>query len=193
MARKPSLLLSIVAVLAVPAGCQSPYHADRGALVGGGLGAVTGAIVGGATGHPGAGAAIGAGVGAVTGAAIGQGQDEIEANNRAMIAQQMGRQVTAGAVRVEDVVAMTKSGVNEELIATHVRINGMIAPLQAGDLIHLQQQGVSPRVIAAMQAPPPQPMMVQQAPPPPPVVVEAYPYPLYYGPRCYAHGYYRWH
>ena len=150
-----------------------------------------GAVIGGATGHPGAGAAIGAGVGALTGAAIGHGQDEIEARNRAMIAQQLGRQVNAGAVTPNDVIAMTRAGVNEELIVNHIRAHGMAAPLQAADLINLQQQGISPRVIATMQAcppqPPPQPVVVAQ-PAPPPVVVE-----YGWGPRYYPHHhYYSW-
>jgi hypothetical protein len=87
---------------------------------------------------------------------------------------------------------MTRAGVNEELIVNHIRAHGMAAPLQSQDLINLQQQGITPRVIATMQAcppPPPQPIMVQE-PPPPAVIVEGYPYG-YWGPR-YPHGYYRW-
>jgi hypothetical protein len=191
MARMPWLLLvGLTVIVPFLTGCQSPYHSDQGALFGGLLGAGTGAIVGGATGHPGAGAAIGAGVGALSGAAIGAGMDEVEAKNRAMIAQQMGRQVAAGAVTPNDVIAMTKAGVNEELIMNHVRANGMAAPLQSADLIQLQQQGVSPRVIAQMQASPPRPAqaVVVQQQPPPAVIVEEYPY---YGPPCRPHVYYR--
>ncbi len=195
MARTPSLLLSVALVLSLVAstGCRSPYHSDQGALFGGLLGAGTGAIIGGATGHPGAGAAIGAGVGALSGAAIGNGMDEVEANNRAMIAQQLGRQVAPGAVTTNDVIAMTRAGVNEELIINHIRAHGMVASLQSNDLINLQQQGITPRVVATMQAcppQPPQPVVIEQAPPP--VIVERYPCgPYYYGPR--AHLYYRWH
>jgi hypothetical protein len=191
-ARHFSSVAALVLLAALLTGCYSPYHADRGAAMGGLLGAGTGAVVGHALGNTGAGAAIGAGVGALSGAAIGGEIDQAEANNRALIAQQLGRQVTAGAVRVDDVIAMSKAGVQEELIATHVRSNGMVAPLQTGDLIRLQQEGVSPRVIAAMQEPPvprAQPVIVQQGPPQP-VIVEAYPYPIYYGPR--AHFYYHW-
>jgi hypothetical protein len=80
--------------------------------------------------------------------------------------------------------------VNEELIMNHVRANGMAAPLQSADLIQLQQQGVSPRVIAQMQASPPRPAqaVVVQQQPPPAVIVEEYPY---YGPPCRPHVYYR--
>lgn len=188
-----ALSLSLMLAMVASTGCQSPYRSDQGALFGGLLGAGTGAVVGAASGHPGAGAAIGAGVGALSGAAIGNAIDESEAKNRAMIAQQFGRQVAAGAVSTNDVIAMTKAGVNEELIMNHVRANGMVAPLQTGDLIQLQQQGVSPQVIAQMQASPPRPMqpVVVQQPAPPPIIVEEYPYRPYWGPRC--HMYYRWH
>ena len=174
-------------------GCASDTHTGEGAVVGGLLGAGTGAIVGHAMGNTGAGAAIGAGVGALSGAAIGHGQDEIEARNRALIAQQMGRQVSAGAVTPNDVIAMTRGGVNEELILNHIRSHGLAAPLQPQDLIALQQQGISPRVIATMQACPPQPVqqpqtvVVEEAPPP--VVVGVGPY---WGPRYY-HPHYYWH
>jgi hypothetical protein len=181
----PSLLCMLLGGLA--AGCASPYHSDQGALTGGLLGAGTGALVGSALGHAGAGAAIGAGVGALSGAAIGSEMDNAEAQNRAMIAQQLGRQVAAAAVTVNDAISMTRAGVHEELIINHVRAHGVAAPLQAADLILLQQQGVSPRVIATMQATPmPQPApVVYQAAPPPVVVEECDPwgYPYYRRPR----------
>ena len=196
MARMPlhTLVLGLILVLAWSTGCRSPYHSDQGALFGGLLGAGTGAVVGSAVGNTGAGAAIGAGVGALTGAAVGNEIDEMEARNRAMIAQQLGRQVSPGAVTIDDVIAMTNAGVNEELIATHIRNNGVVAPLQPNDLIRLQQEGVSTRAIAAMQATP-QPQartVVVEQPAPTPVIVEEYHYAPYWGPR-YCPPPRRWH
>jgi len=132
-------------------GCQSDSHADRGALFGGLLGAGTGAIVGHAVGNTGAGAAIGAGVGALSGAAIGAGQDEIEAKNRAQIEAQLGRQVSTGSVTMNEVISMTQAHVNDDLIVNHIRAHGMVAAPGTNDLITLQQCGVSPRVVEAMQ------------------------------------------
>lgn len=169
-----SALLGLVSAMLL-AGCNSPYHADRGALLGGGLGAATGAIVGSASGHPGAGAAIGAGVGALSGAAIGAGMDESEARNRALIEQRLGRQVAAGAVTLQEVVQMTRAGVADDLIVNHVRSHGMSGPMQASDLIYLQQQGISQRVIEAMQTTPPAvagPVAVPVYGAPPAVIVE---------------------
>jgi len=173
-------------------GCQSPYRSDQGALFGGLLGAGTGAIVGDALGNAGAGAAIGAGVGALSGAVVGSELDQIEAQNRAAIAQQLGREVSANAVSLDDVVAMSNAGVDEELIVTHVRAHGMAAPLQTSDLIFLQQQNVGTRVIKAMQEPPPQPKsVVVRQPSPPPVVIHEYsPAPSFWHDPCYGPHYY---
>ncbi len=190
--RRLSVLAFSLPVIAILSGCQSPYKSDQGALLGGLLGAGTGAAIGSAVHNPLAGAAIGTGVGAISGAAIGSALDEQDAKNRAMIAQQFGRPISANPVSVPDVINMTRSGVDEELIFNHVRTHGVAGPIQAQDVIVMQQQGVSKRVIAIMQEPPvipPQPMVMQPAPPP--VVVEEYPYVhAYWGPPCYYHRHY---
>lgn len=172
-------------LLSLTIGCASPYHADRGALVGGLLGAGTGAIVGNAVGDTLAGAAIGTGVGALSGAAIGSGMDEVEAKNRAQIQAQLGQPVATGAVTMADVVAMTRAGVDEPLIVSHIQAHGSARPLTAGDLISLKQAGVSPNVIQQLQNSPP-PAMMQATPvsyvaAPAPVYVEE----VYYAPACH--------
>jgi hypothetical protein len=172
-------------------GCASPYHADRGALVGGLTGAGAGALVGNAVGNTGAGAVLGAGLGAIAGGAVGAGMDEAEARNRAYIEQRLGRALPAGSVTVPDVVSMTRARVDPELISNHVRANGMAQPLTANDLIVLQQQGIDNRVIATMQATPRPPVAATPVAygPPGPVVVAGPPVvyappPYYYcGPR----------
>jgi hypothetical protein len=88
---------------------------------------------------------------------------------------------------------MTQAGVDDELIVNHVRAHGVAAPLQTGDIIFLQQQGVSTRVIKAMQEPPrvaTRPVVVQEAAPPP-VVIHEYSYgPPWWGPPYYPRQYY---
>jgi hypothetical protein len=186
-------------LLCALAGCRSPYYADQGALVGGLGGAGVGAIVGNAVGNTGAGALIGAGAGALGGALVGNALDDVEARNRAQIAQQMAAmnmQPPVGAVTANDAVQMTRAGVAPELIVNHIRANGVAGPLQSGDIIALSQQGVHPDVIAAMQNPPPRAATaVAMAPPaviapapvyvagPPPVIVEEH----YYGRPHYFH------
>jgi hypothetical protein len=176
---------AFILIISLIGGCQSPYKSDQGALMGGVLGAGTGAAIGSACHNPLAGAAIGAVGGTIAGAAVGSALDEQDARNRAMIAQRLGHQVSGNPVTIPDVINMTRAGVDEELIVNHVRIHGMAAPLQAQDVIFLQQQGVSKRVIVAMQEPPrqtQQAVVVQQAAPPPVIVEE---YPPYYWDRPY--------
>ncbi len=175
--------LVVLSIAGATLGCASPYHADRGALVGGLLGAGTGAIVGNAVGDTLAGAAIGTGVGALSGAAIGSGMDEVEAKNRAQIQAQLGQQVAAGAVTMPDVVAMTRAGVDEQLIVTHIQAHGSARPLTPADLISLKQSGVSATVIQQLQNSPPR-TVVQTVPVSygaPPVFVEE----IHYAPSCY--------
>mgnify|MGYP000846364492 CR=1 FL=1 len=188
--------LVAVTLLALASGCQSPYRADQGALFGGLVGAGSGAIIGNQVGNAGAGAAIGGALGAITGAAVGSELDEIEAQNAAntaAIEQRLGRELAAGAATVDDVLAMTNAGVDDELIVNHIRNYGATVRLQAADVISLQQQGVSKRVIAALQAPPvTQQATATVAAKPTPVIVEEYHYgspwwgpprPRYHRPR----------
>lgn len=190
---RQGLVLYIAIAALVGGGCASPYHADRGALAGGLGGAGVGALIGNAVGHTGAGAAIGAGVGTLAGAAVGGALDDIEARNRAQIAAQMGRPVPAGLVTFDDVIAMTRAGVDEDLIVNHIQANGAARPPQASDLIMLQQHGVSKRVIAALQAPPAPPARydpyIAPAPPGTPVIIEEHHYgpPWPYWPRPRPH------
>ncbi len=178
--------LGCVAIAALfLSGCAT--NTGTGALVGGATGAGVGALLGSATGHAGAGAAIGAGVGALTGAAVGSSVDEQERRNRALIEARLGRSVAAGQVTKEDVISMTQYRVDEGLIINHIRAHGMAAPLSAGDIIMLQQSGVSARVIAVMQEtppPPPSTVIVEQGQPAP-VVVGGYYYGRPYYPRRY--------
>jgi hypothetical protein len=167
-------------------GCASPYNADRGAVVGGLTGAGAGAIVGDAVGNTAGGALIGAGLGAIAGNMIGAGIDESEARNRAMIEQQMGRMMPAGGVSTADVINMSRSGIDPQLITNHIRANGMAKRIDANDLIALQQEGVNRDVIAAMQTTP----MPQAAAPVPmaPAGYYADYYDPYYGPRRVVYG-----
>jgi len=185
-------VIALAALLA--AGCRSPYYADKGALLGGGVGAVTGAVIGNQLGSTAGGAIIGAGVGALTGAAVGNAIDDVDARNQARIQAQMGRALPPGGVTVEDVIAMTQAGVTEDVISTHIQYHGMVRPLTTPDIIRLQQSGVSPRVIQVAQQPPRMPVAqpVSYGPPPAVVVEEIYyapppPPPCYYPPRPHMH------
>jgi hypothetical protein len=160
-------------------------------------GAGIGAIVGNSVGSPVAGTAIGAGIGALTGGAIGGAMDDLAAQNRAEIAAHLGRPVAQGAATVEEVVAMTRAGVDPQLIANYVNNSGVARPITAQDVIYLSQQGVAASVIDTMQRPvvaaAPQPVRVAQQPVP--VIVEEYHYgaPYCYPPRHHFYYHHRHH
>jgi hypothetical protein len=171
------------AALTCLAGCKSTDYADRGALFGGLGGAGLGALIGSASGHAGAGAAIGAVAGALTGGAVGGALDDVDARNRAQIAAETVR-ASPTAIDVNDVVAMVRGGVSDQLIVNQLSADGLARPLQANDIVYLQQNGVSPGIIDAMQhtrvavvTPPPRAILM---PANPPSVIVADPY--YYGP-----------
>jgi hypothetical protein len=181
---------SIVAILAVSCsvGCQS--YTGQGALFGGLGGAGLGALIGHASGHTGAGAAIGAVAGAVGGGAVGSSLDNIDAKNRAQIAA--ATRHASGAVTVNDVIAMTRSGIDEQIIVNQLAGAGLQRPLQANDVIYLQQNGVSQHVISIMQqtrvsvaAPPPETVVVPGGPPPAVVVAGPGYWGPHYGHPCY--------
>jgi hypothetical protein len=55
------------------------------------------------------------------------------------------------AVKVTDVIAMTRAKVAENLIVTQIRYHGLAAPLRPADIITLSQSGVSNELISAME------------------------------------------
>lgn len=71
-------VIGIAASALVFEGCAT--RAQEGALIGGGVGAGAGALIGGASGHAGGGALIGGAVGAASGAVIGNQADKRNGN-----------------------------------------------------------------------------------------------------------------
>ena len=63
-------------------------------------------------------------------------------------------------------IALTRADVDEALIINHIRSHGLAAPLQPGDAVNLQQQGVSRKVIEAMQQQPVPTVIPKPAPGP---------------------------
>jgi hypothetical protein len=192
---RPALLLLALAALAPAAGCFSPYYRDQGALVGGLGGAGIGAAIGEHNDAPLAGAAIGALAGTLAGAAVGDSIDHDIAAREAYIANQIGRPV-AGAVTTADVVAMTQARLSENIIISHIQAKGVAKLPDVNDLIYLQNQGVSPAVIAALQqAPAPGAVVPATAvvAAPPPVVIHDHYADCYGPPPLFWHGHHHHH
>ncbi len=195
--RWQAALLAVLA-LGFVAGCAGGPRAEQGTLLGGMGGTAVGAIIGHQSGKTAQGALIGAAVGALAGNTIGGSLDEIEARNRAELEARLGQMAPRGSVTVEDIIAMTRAGVPESVIVSHIQIHGVTHPLSAADLIRLQNEKVSEAVMSAAQrasAAPPRPAPPYAAGPPPgSVIVEEH----YVAPACpvpppvvYHHHYYR--
>ncbi len=131
--------------LAAPASAQQYYYQPppsyyqndtvQGTVVGGGLGAVTGAVIGGRK-QRGEGALIGAGVGALAGGLLGRSTDIADQRQAAAgsaVAAQANAQVAALQVTNYDLVEMTRAGLSEDLLISTVRSRGgRFAPSPAG-------------------------------------------------------------
>ncbi len=181
-------ILSVLILSAASLGCRSPYHQDQLGLVGAGTGALAGAAIGSASGHTAGGAIIGGLVGATAGSAVGAHMDEVEARNQALFQQRLGRRLE-GQTTFDDVIAMSKAGLSDDVITTHIRRHGVAQVPAAPDLIYLKNNGVSDRVINALQNPP---IEVAQAPPVRErVIVEEHHYGPY--PYCGPHWHHRRH
>jgi len=141
---KKWLMTAAVLPLGLACGCAGLSHTENGALAGGGIGAATGAIIGGATGHAGGGALIGAGVGALTGGLIGDAADKSE--QRAAAAAQ------ARQLGLTDVAQMSQQHISDAVIVGQIRSTGSVYRLSPTDIVWLKQNGVSDYVINEMQA-----------------------------------------
>ncbi|MCA9127507.1 MAG: glycine zipper 2TM domain-containing protein [Planctomycetales bacterium] len=137
---------------------------QNGATVGGVAGAVIGGIIGHQNDETPEGALIGGAVGAIAGGLIGRNQENeiqrqqyyqqqayYQMQQQAYLEQQA---VAASGVSVNDVVNMTRSGVSESLIMSHIQTKGVARRLEVSEIIALHQQGVSDHVIASFQAAP---------------------------------------
>lgn len=198
---------------------QAQNNTQRGATLGGLTGAIAGAIIGENSHKAGAGAAIGGAVGVVAGGLLGNASDKDVAYRNQQYAQQRQYQVQqqmattyavqpapTGAVSYSDVVAMSRSGVSQNVILNQIATRGVQRQPAVSDIISLHEQGVSENVIAAMQQAPLGSQIatgnvVQSTTfveTPVPVYVTPQPYPIHvhhghYGPvyrsRPHYHGY----
>ncbi len=147
---------------------------------------------------------IGGATGAVAGGLLGNAEDKREAQDAAVAHAQYEsarNQAMARAVTEADVVNFTRNHVGEDVIINSIRTRGCLWDATPDAVIRLKHEGVSDRVITAMQntgvpapvaggpAPPPG----YYPPPPPPVGGVVVVGPGYYGPRPYWYGrpYYR--
>jgi uncharacterized protein YcfJ len=129
-------------------GCQNLNHTENGALLGSGLGAIAGAVIGHQTGHRDTGALIGAAVGGVGGGAIGSQKDTevAQAQYQAQVTHTKDRAVTN-----QDVIEMIRRGRSEALILSTIEERGGWFDTSPQAINTLSENGVSDSVIMVMQ------------------------------------------
>jgi outer membrane lipoprotein SlyB len=178
---KTKLNLSIFAVAAsavVLTGCVDPNgqqnNTGTGALIGGALGAITGAAIGGPR-HGGEGALIGAAAGLIAGGTVGNSMDqEQQARLRAQAPQSYVRVVQGQSLGIADIKAMAGAGVGDDVIISQIQGSHTVFRLSSADIIDLHSSGVSDRVVnfmistqSSVGAAPPTATVVEEAPPAP--------------------------
>jgi outer membrane protein with glycine zipper len=202
---RAGVVVAVVGVAVSLAGCEHMNNTEKGAGIGGALGAGAGLAVGAATGNPRTGAAVGGLLGAGTGALVGNDVDRQEQRDREIkqavaTAEAQAQQQRLG---LTDVIHLVQQGHDDQVIINQIRSSGSTFQLTPSDLDYLKNSGVSARVIAEMQAArgPVAPRVVGPAPttviyepiygPPPVFIGPAYcaprPYVFiggHFGPRC---------
>jgi surface antigen len=145
--RPMQMLCGVIVPILLASGCSTMNNTERGAAAGGVIGAGTGALVGSATGHPGAGALVGAGVGAVSGGLIGNAVDKSEQRQAAIAA---ANNPPRGPLGITDVAQLAQAHVSDALIINQIRATGSVFRLSSMDTIWLKQNGVSDAVVQEM-------------------------------------------
>jgi len=146
--KKLLIILLTAGIGLLTVGCQNTQtHAVEGGVIGGVLGAGAGYGIGTAAGHHGAeGAAIGAVTGALAGAFIG-GQ-----MNKPNKDAQGTQAANPNQLSLQQIVDLSKQGVHENVIIDKINLSNSKFNLTPADIDYLKQQGVSQKIIDAMQA-----------------------------------------
>ena len=141
--KKAFLLSTVLIFVLVISGCQTnKTRIAEGAGIGGLVGAAAGGIIGHQSGHGVGGALIGGAVGAAGGAAVGSQIKKPEQNTSA---------VSSAGLSMSKIVELTKQGVSSDEIINKIKATKSQYSLTAEDVDYLKKQGVSQRVIEAMQ------------------------------------------
>ena len=197
--------IGLVLLTILPLGCTHYDPVTNSTLVGSGLGATAGGIIGHQSGHTGAGALIGAAAGALGGALVGDAQQSRRERDAAFAyADGVQAQQLANSVTNSDVIYMTQNGLGDDVIINAIHTRGGRFDTSPNALIQLKSAGVSNTVISTMQSaapgvtpvsyvgppPPPSPSVIVVEPPPPPIVwghFDDHCHPRYFHPRPRRH------
>ena len=133
------------------AGCYSPQGQPDYTASGALGGAAVGALLGSTGARPGQGAAIGAAVGAIAGGLVGHGMDQAQqARLRAQAPKTWQHVQQSQPLGIEDVKALAKAGVGDDLIISQIHNSRTVYHLGTGQIVDLKNSGVSEKVIDFM-------------------------------------------
>lgn len=128
----------------------TPNNTASGALIGGAVGAMTGAAIGGPQ-HGGEGALIGAGAGAVGGGLIGYSMDQEQQARLRQQAPGTYAKVDQGQpLSLSDVKALAKAGISDDVIISQIQNTHTVYYLTAPEIIDLRDAGVTDKVVNYM-------------------------------------------
>ena len=148
------LALTAILVSLTQMGCQTASNRDKGALIGSGLGAAAGAIIGNQVGERDKGALIGGALGAVTGGIAGDNQDKLEERDHAIAQahhQHAMRRAEIRAMSNQDVLDMKAQQIDDEIILDTIRDRGGRFDTSPQAISTLATNGVSNSVIREMR------------------------------------------
>ena len=142
MLRRNIILILLIALALVSAGCESMGPKTKtGAVAGGLIGATAGGIIGYQSGNPVAGAAIGAAVGALGGGLVGSAMDDSDKKALA---------VNPDYLTIVKIADMGKQGVPDSVIISEIQRTHSVYQLNSEIITYLRQNKVSNKVIDYM-------------------------------------------
>ncbi|MES2344443.1 MAG: glycine zipper domain-containing protein [Chlamydiota bacterium] len=137
----------IFSLLAVASFTSCATKTQTGALAGAGVGALAGGLIGGSA----TGALIGGAVGAAGGALIGYALDQQDRDNLQQQSPQTLNRIDHGQqLSTNDVKAMSKAGIKDDVIINQIHSTNSVFYLSADQIIDLKDSGVSQNVINYM-------------------------------------------
>ncbi|MDN3507349.1 MAG: YMGG-like glycine zipper-containing protein [Simkaniaceae bacterium] len=141
---KKGIMLGVICIGLLVSGCAT--KGQTGALVGTGVGAGAGYLIGGGTG-----ALIGAGVGAVGGGLIGSSLDQRDQDNLQRQSSSTYKRADNGEqLSINDVIAMSNAGISDSKIIELLQKTNSRYVLSTNQIDFLRREGVSERVINYM-------------------------------------------
>ena len=141
---KKKVVIGLMCTGLLVSGCAT--KGQTGALVGSGVGAGAGYLIGGGTG-----ALIGAGVGAVGGGLIGSSLDSRDQENLQRQSRSTYNRVDNGEqLSINDVVALSNAGISDSKIIELLQKTNSRYVLSTNQIDFLRREGVSERVINYM-------------------------------------------